>query len=366
MFSGCWQPVRGASGGCEYRLAFAIPNLVRSNILLHVSLPAAPTLRNLRYSRHPDIQSLAEAVPGIIIQDRAPSTVRKYSAAFLAWQKGAEPKGIKVLPASGPEFSLYLVYLLQTTDSLASIQAAAFGVAWAHQKACLPSPSHHTLVKQLLEACARILGTCPKNRKMPITADQVKEVVRKFGCGNLSELQITCLISMGFAAFLCWDDLKDLRHCHLLITGDHMAISLAKRKNDQFREGSSIQVVRSHSSSCPVAVMERFLLAGRHPQSNYLFRKICHTKHSLSLRPQPLTYSRASELIRKQLKAIGLNPKQYGLHSLRSRRASTAAAAAIPNRLLMRHGGWRLESAKNTYIQETEETLVRVSRALWR
>jgi len=36
---------------------------------------------------------------------------------------------------------------------------------------------------------------------MPITADQVKEVVRKFGGGNLSELQITCLISIAFATF---------------------------------------------------------------------------------------------------------------------------------------------------------------------
>lgn len=328
------------------------------------SLPAAPTLRNLRYSRHPDICSLAEAIPGIVIQDRTPSTVRKYSAAFSAWQKWAEPRGIKVLPKSGPEFSLYLVHLLQTTELLASIQAAAFGVAWAHQKASLPSPSHHTLVKQLLEACTRILGTCPKNRKMPITADQVKEVVRKFGGGNLSELQITCLISIAFAAFLRWDDLKDLRRCNLLITGDHMSISLAKRKNDQFREGSSILVAYSRSSSCPVAVTERFLLAGQHHKSDYLFRKVCHTKHGFSLRPQPLTYSRASELVRKQLKAIGLNPKQYGLHSLRSGGASAAAAAAIPDRLLMCHGGWRSESAKSMYIQETEETLLRVSRAL--
>jgi len=149
-----------------------------------------------------------------------------------------------------------------------------------------------------------------------------------------------------------------LRGCDLLITGNHMSISLAKRKNDQFGEGSSILVACNCSSSCPVAVMERFLLAGL---SVYLFRKVCHTKHGFSLRPQPLTYSRASELIRKQLKAIGLNPKQYGLHSLRSDGASAAAAAAIPDRLLMRRGGWHSESAKNMYIQETEETLLRVS-----
>ena len=46
-----------------------------------------------------------------------------------------------------------------------------------------------------------------------------------------------------------------------------------------------------------------------------------------------------SELVKKHLKAIGLSPKQYGLHSLRSGGAFAAAAAAISDRLLMRHGG---------------------------
>ena len=80
------------------------------------------------YSRHKDIRLLAKAVPGIIIQDMAPNTVRKYSAAFSAWQKWTEPKGIKV-PTSGPVFSLYLVHLLQTTD-----QGSKFATNWSHMR----------------------------------------------------------------------------------------------------------------------------------------------------------------------------------------------------------------------------------------
>ena len=83
-------------------LAFAILNLVRSNILLYVSLPSAPTLKNLRYSRHPDIRSLAEAELGIIIQDRAPSTVRKYSTAFFSMAEVGRTQRHQVLPISGP------------------------------------------------------------------------------------------------------------------------------------------------------------------------------------------------------------------------------------------------------------------------
>ena len=150
----------------------------------------------------------------LLVQDRAPSTVKKYRSSFLAWRKWAEARGINALPTSGPELSVYLVHLLQTTKSLASIQSAAFAVAWAHEKACQPSPLQHTMVKQLLEACKRILGTCPNNRKTPLTASQVKDIVLQFGNGNPSELQIACLIALGFAAFLRWDDLKDLRCCN--------------------------------------------------------------------------------------------------------------------------------------------------------
>ena len=128
-----------------------------------------------------------------------------------------------------------------------------------------------------------------------------------------------------------------------------MSISLAKRKNNQFREGSSILFACSCSSSCPVAVMERFLLAGRHHKSDFLFRKICHTKHGFSLRPQPLTYSRASGHVWKWLEAIGLIPSSMGFTASDRVGLPQQLQQHSQIRLLMRHGGWRSESAKKMY-----------------
>ena len=131
------------------------------------------------------------------------------------------------------------------------------------------------MVKQLLEACQRILGTSPKNRKTPLKAAQVKELVLRVGGENAGELQMACLIALGFTSFLRWDDLKDLRRHNLHMTSDHtcMSITLTKRKNDQFREGSVILVARTGSSSCPVSLTERFLLVGQHKESNYLLER---------------------------------------------------------------------------------------------
>lgn len=179
-----------------------------------------------------------------------------------------------------------------------------------------------------------------------------KKVVLRFGQGNPSELQIACLIALGFAAFLRLDDLSDLKRANLQLTSDNISIILTKRKNDQFREGSVILVARTGSRTSPVNLTERLLLVGQHKESDYLFRKICHTKRGFSFRPQQLTYSRATGLFKKQLKVIGLDPSQYSLHSLRSRVASTAAAAAIADRLRVRNGGWHSQTATNMYIKE--------------
>lgn len=110
----------------------------------------------------------------------------------------------------------------------------------------------------------------------------------QFGRGNPGELQIVCLIALGFTAFLCLDDLKALRRHDLHISSDHTSIMLAKRKNDQFREGSVILVAHIGSCTCPVSLTERFLFVGQHKESDYLFRKICHDKHGFSFCPQQL------------------------------------------------------------------------------
>ena len=46
-----------------------------------------------------------------------------------------------------------------------------------------------------------------------------------------------------------------------------------------------------------------------------------------------MSYTRARELLIEKLVALGLNPTQFGLHSLRAGGASAAANAGISDRL---------------------------------
>ena len=48
---------------------------------------------------------------------------------------------------------------------------------------------------------------------------------------------------------------------------------------------------------------------------------------------------------------------------MRAGGASLTAALGIPDRLIMRQGGWRSEKLKNNYIHETKDALLHVSRS---
>ena len=60
----------------------------------------------------------------------------------------------------------------------------------------------------------------------------------------------------------------------------------------------------------------------------------------------------------KLLGENGFNPKQFGLHSLRSGGASAAGNNGINDRLFKRHGRWKSERAKDGYVKDSLDELL--------
>jgi hypothetical protein len=126
-----------------------------------------------------------------------------------------------------------------------------------HLKNGHTKPSEHTVVKQVAEAARRILAK-PKSRKTPLSALHVKNIIRCLEGGLLGDLQVAALIALGFYRFLQWDDRSHITPEDLIFAPTHLSISLPKRKNDQFREGSQVLIARSDDGPCPVGVVENF------------------------------------------------------------------------------------------------------------
>ena len=312
---------------------------------------------------HPELRQLAKALPAVLVRDRAATTVATYLRAYKSWKSWASRHDAASLPADSVVFALYVVSLIQQTRSMSSVNSAVYGVSWVHKKSGYQEPSEYSVVKQVVEAARRILAR-PAERKEPLSSALVRKVISRLEKGNLGDLQLAALFSLGFFGFLRWDDLRHLSVDSFYFADSHVAIFLKKRKNDQFRDGSWVFIARCSTPPCPVKIIEKFLRIADHSKGSPLFRRVLHTKRGVRLRKEAMSYSRAKELIRKELGKEGLDPTKFGIHSLRSGGASAAAALGVPDRLFQRHGGWRSEKARNNYVKESLDSLLLVTKSI--
>ena len=215
-------------------------------------------------------------------------------------------------PVSPFQFSLYLTYLIQKSNSPAPVEQAVGG------------------------------------ENAPLA--------------NVRTLAI-CLIS--FAGFLRYNELAKLKESDLAFFEDHLELYIESSKTDQYRDGAWVVVARTRTELCPVQMLERYMALASigEDAEKFLFRGILNTKLGARLRPSGgLSYTRVRELVLEMLAKIGLDRSRYGLHSLRSGGASAAANAGIPDRWFKRHGRWRSENAKDGYVKDSLVDRLSVTR----
>eukprot|EP00731_Ephydatia_muelleri_P022428 Em0015g11a len=331
-------------------------------------LEAAGVWSRLADLKDPELQRLAREVPDTLLSGKADSTVRKYIGAFQRWKLWAEARlGVPSFPAQEAHIVLYLQHLSQSVQSKSAIEEAVNALSWLHQVSGLPPVSSLPLVQAALAGHRRLLAQ-PKVRKEPVTAEMLKAMVVAAGPEpSLSEVRLLAICLVGFAGFMRCEELLKLECADVKFKEEGMVLSIRSSKTDQFREGDSLLVGRTGAITCPVQMMERYFRMGHLNGESHdrVFRAIVNSKGGETLRKSGgLSYSRLRELLLAKIAMLGMDPLQFGMHSLRAGGATAAANAGVPDRLFKRHGRWRSESAKNGYVKDSAGSRLSVSKSL--
>ncbi|KAL5517065.1 hypothetical protein EMCRGX_G002533 [Ephydatia muelleri] len=185
------------------------------------------------------------------------------------------------------------------------------------------------LGKDALSHSRRLLAQ-PKVRKEPVTAEMLKAMVVAAGPEpSLSEVRLLAICLVGFAGFMRCEELLKLECADVKFKEEGMVLSIRSSKTDQ------------------------------------VFRAIVNSKGGETLRKSGgLSYSRLRELLLAKIAMLGMDPLQFGMHSLRAGGATAAANAEVPDRLFKRHGRWRSESAKDGYVKDSAGSRLSVSKSL--
>ena len=265
--------------------------------------------------------------------------------------------------------AIYLNHLLFVNEKKGCITTAFYGIRWAHHTVGLDSPTDNPMGQLAYEGCIRSCrGVTQKKDALPVAAlKKFVDIFRLHGF-NLSNQRFLLVCLIGFCGFLRIDELLQVQLKHLTLTKYHLRIFLSQAKTDQHRDGEMVYVARTGTLYCPVSFTENFLTDAQlncreHPEC-FLIPRLHKTKkgHNAS-KTRGISYTRIREIFMENIALLG-SCNNYGLHSLRSRGASAAAAGGVSDRLISKQGRWASENARNGYIQNSTETRLSVTRAL--
>lgn len=304
------------------------------------------------------LRQLAEKLPQVVQSSKSKNTIKSYQFAFRKFSNWCKEHALCPLPASVSTIAVYMSFLIQQEVSSSILQTAYYSIKWEHEVNLCNSVFAENLLHLVFEGGVRILSK-PVRKKEPITVDILKKVVDKFNAENcLPNLRICALLLIGYAGFLRFNELANIKASNLIFFNSHVEILIESSKTDIYRQGNKVFIARTNSSLCPVLMLERYLEAAkiRLDSDDFIFRSIRFLKskniHVLCKLNKPLSYTRARELMLDALSQVGIERRNFGLHSLRSGGVTQAAKNKIPERLLKVHGRWKSDLSKDGYIKD--------------
>ena len=124
---------------------------------------------------------------------------------------------------------------------------------------------------------------------------------------------------MGFLRF---SEVNNLKCSDIILKENRMSIFIEKSKTDVYREGYWIHLSKLQSAFCPLKLFRKYIEAAKIKESEekYIFRQICHSKQGFKLKDldKSISCTTVREILLTNLKNIGLDKRQFGLHSLKS------------------------------------------------
>lgn len=261
-------------------------------------------------------------------------------------------------------------HILETNPCRGALIEAFYGIRWGHIVSGLSPPTENPFLKFVFQGCQRLAHTKPVQKKDPISAEMIKELVDAYRPKNdIPCFRFLLIIMFGFTGFLRIDETLEIQLKHLSFEETHLKILIEKSKTDQLHEGNILYISRLQSQYCPVKILEEYLnlanLSLKNDKETFLIPRIMKCKRGYTVsRKYGISYTRAREIFKEFIQPIKNERSNFGLHSLRSGGASAAAQNGVSDRLISKHGRWACEKSRNGYIKDSTEYRIKVTQNL--
>jgi site-specific recombinase XerD len=228
--------------------------------------------------------------------EKAASTREAYASDWREFAVWCHARGATPLPAHAGIVAAYLSALAHSGRKSSTIGRKAAAMEG---------------VRAVLRGIRRTIGTAPA-QKTAATAVIVRQMLR--ACpDSMIGLRDRALLSFGFASAMRRSEIVALRVEDLTWVDDGVRVLIRKSKTDQEGQGQEIAVPRG-LKLCPVAALQAWLAAAE-ISAGPVFRAVALGG---KVSAEPLAKDSASRIVKRYAARVGLDPRAFAGHSLRS------------------------------------------------
>lgn len=277
---------------------------------------------------------------------RADATTKAYRTDWAEFTSWAKHHRLATLPADPLTVACYIVELA-TVAKTSTIARRLVSIGEYHRAARLPSPTEDPEVEAVWAGIRHEHGTAPEVAE-PIGVDLLRSMIAKLPPGARGKRD-KALLLVGFAAALRRSELVALDTADVIQKRQGLVVNIRRSKTDQEAMGRRVGVpYGSNPETCPVRAVEDWCQAARIDEGA-LFLTFDRRGRLTQNRLHP---SAVPRIVRRAVKATGIDPEPYSAHSLRAGLATAAAEAGVSERAIMAQTGHRSLTVARGYIRE--------------
>lgn len=293
-----------------------------------------------------DLGSLEDEARSFAEGSKAAATRKAYASGWSDFVAFCRRLKRRPLPATAETVSLYLAHGARRLKT-STLEQRLVAIAHYHLGSGFENPMTDPAVRVVWDGIRRELGTA-KRRKNPALTKLVRRLVAALPETTLG-LRDKALLLLGFAGAMRRSEIVSLDVSDLELVEEGLIVTLRRTKTDQIGRGRQIGIpLGSNEKTCPVRAIKAWLsVSGIH--AGPLFRSV--NRHG-QVQPSRLSDQTVATVVKRTVLSIGLDPRNFAGHSLRSGFATMAAIEGASERDIQKQTGHKNLLVLRRYIHD--------------
>jgi site-specific recombinase XerD len=275
----------------------------------------------------------------------AANTIKSYGYDWRMFRLWCDKMERTHSPATTETVLLFLVDMIGRGNKIASVKRRASAIAYHHRQDGHASPVTPD-VHEMMANLRRSRAEHPRQKKA-LTVEELRRIAEILTVeGSPRSIRDRAILVVGFASALRRSNLVTLEVGDLEFVTQGAVLAIRREKNDQRGRGREIGIpFGKHAATCPVTALHSWI-EHRGSAAGRLFTRVDPRGLGLPMHPQLV-----AKALKRAVVTIGLDPGDYGAHSLRSGLVTAGAEAGASELVIAAQTGHQSLEVLRAYFR---------------